>query len=732
VRRTALVASLPVLTIALAWLGQESPARTREALAVALLALAPALLRPAWLCVPAAVAALFTAVWIAYGVPPDDALPWRDASWLAPVTERIKLGLIDYYEVKLPFDPAAEPDMHALLLLIVFGLAFAVSLLVAARWDVIAATAFVAAAGWPATVMENGLASGVLVLAAALWILLLGRARLPRSLGPGIAAAVAVIALAAAASTSSAVTRDAFLNWKSWDFYDSPGLPVGVRYVWDANYSGVEFPNTKTTVLRIKAPRRALYWRASTLDTFAADRWIENLYPIFLAPAKGDLPPDPLLPAAAARRSDWVRQEVEIAGLRDDHVVAATSPVALESPSLDRAFFLTDGVVRVPRGFRKGQRYTVWSYAPRPTPRELLRSKPEYPVQAGRYVELGRAQLPPFRANGRAAVIDALLRDPQYISLHPYRPLWAEAERLARGTSSPYVATLAVERWLRARGGFRYEEKPPRSGLVPPLVDFVVRTRQGYCQHFAGAMTVMLRFLGIPSRVAVGFTSGTWQDGVWTVSDHDAHAWVEAWFEGYGWLPFDPTPGRGTFSATYTIASDSADAIAALGAGRLFDVGDATGGTGSGAAVDFAQPAAEPKSPWRVLVPLLALAALAGALGLVKLGRRRARYLTRDPRRIAAATHAELADYLRDQRIAVASSATLSALASTLESQLGINPRPYTAAAARARYGPPEGAGEAARAARRELRTILRLVRARLSSGRRLRGFLALRSLRGT
>ena len=81
----------------------------------------------------------------------------------------------------------------------------------------------------------------------------------------------------------------------------------------------------------------------------------------------------------------------------------------------------------------------------------------------------------------------------------------------------------------------------------------------------------MLRMIGIPSRVAVGFTAGTWKGGVWTVTDHQAHAWVEAWFAGHGWLAFDPTPGRGILSAVYTLASDSADAVAALGTGRFLD-----------------------------------------------------------------------------------------------------------------------------------------------------------------
>ena len=70
-----------------------------------------------------------------------------------------------------------------------------------------------------------------------------------------------------------------------------------------------------------------------------------------------------------------------------------------------------------------------------------------------------------------------------------------------------------IERWLRTDGGFTYDEHPPHSAGLPPLADFLQRSKLGYCQQFAGAMALMLRYLGIPSRVAVGFTSGTWKDG---------------------------------------------------------------------------------------------------------------------------------------------------------------------------------------------------------------------------
>src|SRR5207247_838152 len=109
---------------------------------------------------------------------------------------------------------------------------------------------------------------------------------------------------------------------------------------------------------------------------------------------------------------------------------------------------------------------------------------------------------------------------------------------------------------LRSTGGFTYTTHPPRQGPAP-LVDFVLHTKRGYCQHFAGAMALMLRYLGIPARVAEGFVSGTYDQKTrtWTVTDHDAHAWVEVWFDGYGWLPFDPTPGRGYLSAAYSVSS---------------------------------------------------------------------------------------------------------------------------------------------------------------------------------
>jgi hypothetical protein len=129
------------------------------------------------------------------------------------------------------------------------------------------------------------------------------------------------------------------------------------------------------------------------------------------------------------------------------------------------------------------------------------------------------------------------------------------------------------------------------------------------------------------------------------------------------------------------------------------------------------------------VLPLLALAAT-GAIGAIKLTRRRLRYLTRDPRRLAGAARRELADFLDDQGFVVAPSATPEELHELLQRELGADGRAFAGALAEARFGPPGRSAAAAARARRELKQLLRAVRRRLGRSARLRGLLTLRSLR--
>jgi hypothetical protein len=351
----------------------------------------------------------------------------------------------------------------------------------------------------------------------------------------------------------------------------------------------------------------------------------------------------------------------------------------------------------------------------------------------------------PFGVDGRDRALAARLVG----RLEPYRLLLARARAVAGRTRSPYAATVALETWFRATGGFTYSERPGATPGVPPLVGFVTETRTGYCQHFAGAMALMLRMLGIPARVGAGFISGKIEGGRWVVTDHDAHTWVEVWFRGYGWLPFDPTPSRGRLSQVYSASSRAFDRAAAarllagiVRGGEVFGTGTRFGGpltfdptvrTPRSAADVGVRGLAPPPPPDRShsLAAFLALlaAGLAGTIVLAKIARRRLRYLTRDPRRLAVACARELTDFLADQRIAVAPGATLNELAEAVSAELAVDARPFADAAVSARFGRPTDAPAAARRARRELRDLKRRLRRRIFLLDRARGLLSLRSL---
>jgi hypothetical protein len=244
-------------------------------------------------------------------------------------------------------------------------------------------------------------------------------------------------------------------------------------------------------------------------------------------------------------------------------------------------------------------------------------------------------------------------------------------------------------------------------------------------------MAVMLRMLGIPARVAVGFTSGTFDDGTWVVTDHEAHAWVEVWFAGEGWVPFDPTPGRGTFSGSYSFASDSEEVVARLNRGELTPrrLGD---DYPAQRASEVSDPLSEGRGgPSFAAVALLLATLWTAVVGGGKALVRRARYLTRDPRRLATASRRELEGFLRDQGIPVPASATLAELRHILGTELGLDGRSFAAAAAGARFGPPADSRRAAVAARGELRKLLRSIRFELSVWARFRGLVSVRSLHG-
>ncbi|MFJ6567041.1 DUF3488 and DUF4129 domain-containing transglutaminase family protein [Streptomyces sp. NPDC091292] len=120
------------------------------------------------------------------------------------------------------------------------------------------------------------------------------------------------------------------------------------------------------------------------------------------------------------------------------------------------------------------------------------------------------------------------------------------ALRVTEGSANDYERAVKLQDYFAQNGGFTYNTEVSAGSGSAAIARFLEQ-KEGFCVHFSFSMAAMARTLGIPARVAVGFTPGTPQaDGTMSVGLKDAHAWPELYFEGVGWTRFEPTPNRGT------------------------------------------------------------------------------------------------------------------------------------------------------------------------------------------
>ncbi len=740
--RTLVVGALASTLIAWSWLRLGDGAASGRAALVVVLALLPALVPGTRRRAAVAAVAAAGALEVAFG-------------WSSPggILSSFGRGFLDFYDVQVPFDAGVHLRMQSVLLVAVFAFTLWVVLASAARRPGLASVGLVVGVGWPGTLLPgHDLLRGALLLAGVLVAIVSLRSEPLRGLGTALALGALVVAAAVGASSSPAFAKRAFLDWQSWDPYNHPTKPVDVSYIWDSRYDGLTFPRKRTTVLKIEAGSTPQYWRVTVLNAVNGGRWLED-GPALQGFEPSVLGEDGLIPARQVDRSRWLPQKVTVVGLRDKHLVGASTPVHF-GREIERVGYDPSGIAEAQYDLRRGDSYHVQSYSPSPTPAQLARSKPIYPApidaRERKYREVEKGVYPElFGSPDQKSSTEYLFGASHATQLRPYRPLWAVAEQVAGGAKSPYAAAVALERYFRVGGGFIYDQHPPRSLGVPPLVDFVTRTHRGYCQHFSGAMALMLRYLGIPARVAAGFTSGRYDKASreWIVSDHDAHTWVEVWFRGWGWLPFDPTPSRSGLAGQYTSSSPRFD-VAAAAAVLAGNQGIRKFGSGLADKLGFgSKPRVSPDVPVLGAAPagagsphrsrawglLRLFAAALGGLALVvivaKLALRRSRYLTRDPRRLAGACRQELRDVLLDQQVEVPPSATVRELAELVSAEFGVQAAEFGLHADAARFGPADGAREAARATRRDLRRLRRGLRRELTRFERVRGLLSLRSL---
>ncbi|WP_153456150.1 transglutaminase family protein [Streptomyces smaragdinus] len=145
----------------------------------------------------------------------------------------------------------------------------------------------------------------------------------------------------------------------------------------------------------------------------------------------------------------------------------------------------------------------------------------------------------------------------EYTRLPPRFPaeVRQKAVEVTKGATNKYEQAVALQRYFQ--GSFTYETSVDLDRNDPQAIVKFLKDRKGFCVHFSFAMASMARSLGIPARIAVGFTPGKDQgDGVMSVGLKDAHAWPELYFEGVGWTRFEPTPTRGSVPS-YSLGESS-------------------------------------------------------------------------------------------------------------------------------------------------------------------------------
>lgn len=268
-------------------------------------------------------------------------------------------------------------------------------------------------------------------------------------------------------------------------------------------------------LLRVETDDPPTYQRMFALERFDGVTWTAGTAsygPPMATPAD-------LAAADALGPAPTISQEIQVVGgIAGGGFLPIPYPAARVSfPRGPIAEDLATGALRLESALIAGDRYVVEALRPVPRPSDL------------------RSRDPRLAGAVRGELVD--LPD----DLRP--ALTRIAQRWTEGATTPYDQIIAIQEHL-LDGSFRYTLDVPEDQGGRSLLRFLTRTRAGFCQQFATAMAALVRSLGYPARVAVGFREGRVADGAWEITNQDAHSWVEVPFPGFGWLPFEPTPGR--------------------------------------------------------------------------------------------------------------------------------------------------------------------------------------------
>lgn len=436
-------------------------------------------------------------------------------------------------------------------------------------------------------------------------------------------------------------------------------------------------PVTELFTVRSDIPT---YWRVTALDTFNGFIWTARPRNASQG-ISGRTVPQLLRPPDSRQ----VKQQYTLRGLAGPWLPAGFEPVRVNGRKNVRLEPVTRSVVPA-EGLKAGQKYEVISRIATPTAAQL-----------------------------DAVTAKAMLDDPrakdtlEYPAINSSQEVEQLTKRLTQKEPTPFRKALAIQNFLLS---FRYNENVADGHSFEDLETFLLDVKEGYCEQFAAAMAIMARIARIPARVAIGFGVGNnVGDGVYEISSRHAHAWVELYFPGYGWLMFEPTPRADgvTMTPPYAqpgsapIGTPSVDATASTNptvnptSDESLDprlTGDEDENIG------VTDPVAKPPNRLPLMIPVAALLTLGAAVPGAAVARRRIRRRrASNPRALAASYYWDFLDWCASVRFPKRPGETPSEYAERLTESFATASEPLhdlAAAASGVFWAPGDGNGRLA------------------------------------
>ena len=530
-------------------------------------------------------AAALYAVLAAYGMPPVfSPSKWREFGF------RIGNDLYGaanvMYAEPVPYDLA--PGLFVVFVpMVVILAAFATSATLYEASPVVSVAVLGLTIGVLSTVSFEDGAGPFFAVFLACAVALLVSAGAPGPYGPGRAAVVAgavvvaLVLLVPKMPLSDATISPGLIDWTRIGTGGTSRLDVQAD-VGDYLTAGRE-----AELLRIES-EEPLLWRGGTMDYFDGVRWSDTTEP---GEADGEEISDGV-------ETHMVRQRVQVLNAETDLIFGGYK---IRSVSDFDATENSDGSWSLDEPAAEGSYYFVVSRIPQPTRAQLNGAGEDYPEA----VRERFLQLPEDNPPVVAETADLITRE--------YEP------------ETPYEAARAVERYLIHDGGFFYNLDVSYRRADKAIEEFLGDGKQGFCTQFSTSMALILREMDIPTRVVYGSTPGepVGQDE-YLVTGSNMHTWVEVYFPGVGWYPFNPTPGftmprameanapRPEIQAGSPILGPESNVEARR---ALEDAGEPTperqdAGTPRERATDRSREGTLPLWPILVVVPLLLVAAV--------------------------------------------------------------------------------------------------------------------------